>query len=72
MTLRGFSPSVPKSRKKVTCINLLDSHTVLARDGFVGTYNAEEPTPFQPSQSFNDETEFLSSRTFRGGVRISF
>ena len=32
----------------LACFNLLDSHTVLARDGCVGTYDAEASTVFEP------------------------
>jgi hypothetical protein len=40
----------------VDCFNVLNSHTVLARNGFVGTYDVAA----------------TSDRTFRVGVRISF
>jgi hypothetical protein len=57
----------------VDCFNVLNSHTVLARNGFVGYYNAEQTPAFEfiPDQ-FNAVVETLSDRTFRVGVRISF
>ena len=55
------------------CFNLLNSHTVLQRDGFVGTYDARAPLVFDTNpEQFNAVAEVLSGRTFRGGVRISF
>ncbi|HTO89427.1 MAG TPA: TonB-dependent receptor [Thermoanaerobaculia bacterium] len=55
------------------CFNAANSHTVLERDGFVGTYNAERGTPFhQNTSSFDQPSELLTSRVFRGGVRITF
>ena len=55
------------------CFNVANSHTVLQRVGFVGTYDATGDTPtFKPAISFNDPAEQLSDRTFRIGVRISF
>ena len=60
----------------VSCFNVLNSHTVLARDGFVGTYDSNQSPAFFPNTgdegSFNVAFEFLSGRTLRGGVRISF
>ena len=54
------------------CLNLLDSHTVLQREGFVGNYFTEAQT-FEPApDQFNVVGETLSSRAFRGGVRITF
>lgn len=55
------------------CFNVLDSHTVLARNGFVGTYDATGAPAFDfvPDQ-FNAVVETLSGRTLRVGVRISF
>jgi len=55
------------------CFNLLDSRTVLARDGFVGTYDAAQETPFDPNlDGFNVAYEFLGPRAFRGGLRVNF
>jgi hypothetical protein len=51
------------------CFNAANSHTVLQRDGFVGSY---DEGVFTPRGAFNNPVEFLSSRVFRGGVRISF
>jgi hypothetical protein len=55
------------------CFNVIDSHTVLQRSGFVGFYNAtgEEPS-FDQDANFNSPSELLSDRTFRAGLRISF
>lgn len=52
--------------------NLLNSHTVLARDGFVGDYNSEASQVFEENPHFNSVVEIISGRTIRGGVRISF
>jgi hypothetical protein len=54
------------------CFNVANSHTVLQRIGFVGTYNASRDTPFVQADNFNEPAERLSDRTFRAGVRISF
>ncbi len=56
----------------VACFNLVDSHTVLSRDGFVGYYDATLSPAFEPYGDFNAADASLSNRTFRGGVRISF
>jgi hypothetical protein len=57
----------------VAFFNLLDSHTVLAREGFVGWYDTEDPEVFRPNvESFNTVASQLGSRTIRGGVRIFF
>jgi hypothetical protein len=60
----------------VACFNILNSHTVLSRYGFVGTYNSRQSQAFAPNTgeggSFNAPVENLSGRTLRGGVRISF
>ena len=56
----------------LACFNLLDSHTVLARDGYVGYFNIEASPVFEPNPHFNAVAEDLSDRTIRGGVRISF
>jgi hypothetical protein len=64
------------SRVTVTPIlalfNLLDSRTVLAREGHVGLYQADVETPFLQSESFNAVADQLSGRTVRGGLRVSF
>ena len=56
------------------CFNVANSHTVLQRVGFVGTYETppEKPHRSRRRTSFNDPAEQLSNRTFRVGVRISF
>ena len=54
------------------CFNLLNSHTVLARDGWVGGFNAEDSPVFDPNPGFNSVAEALGNRTVRGGLRISF
>jgi len=60
------------------CFNVANSHTVLQRDGFVGTYDAEATPAFSPAlksngePSVNQPLEFLGSRAFRGGARIAF
>jgi hypothetical protein len=53
------------------CFNLLDSHTVLQRGGFVGSYDATRDPAFDP-RCFNEVVETLSKRVFRGGVQIEF
>jgi hypothetical protein len=57
---------------QIDCFNLLGSRTVLARSGFVGTYNATLDPALDPSGGFNEVIEELSPRTFRGGVRVTF
>ncbi len=54
------------------CFNLLDSRTVLTREGSVGSYDAAREPAFEPSCCFNGVTEELGPRAFRGGVRVSF
>ena len=54
------------------CFNLLDSHTVLGRDGYVGAYDAAAGTPWTTFNYLNDVYATLPGRTFRGGVRIAF
>ena len=54
------------------CFNLLDSRTILARDGTVGTYDAERETPFKPDKGFDDGDRVLGPRAFRGGLRVTF
>ncbi len=54
------------------CFNVANSHTVLQRDGSVGIYNADGTPVFQPNDGFNRPLQFLNSRVFRGGVRITF
>ena len=60
----------------VACFNVLNSRTVLARDGFVGTYDPSQSPAFFPNTgkdgTFNQPIDTLSGRTVRGGVRISF
>ena len=53
------------------CFNVLDSHTVLHRDGYVGFYDAETKA-LDYNGGFNAVFGPLSGRTFRGGVRLSF
>lgn len=52
--------------------NVLDDHTILARDGRVGTYDSSIPTAFIPNDRFNAVAEQLGPRAFRAGVWISF
>jgi len=54
------------------CFNLLDSHTVLQREGFVGTYDATLEPAFDKNPGFNAVSSTLSGRVYRGGVRIDF
>ncbi len=55
------------------CFNVTNSHTVLQRIGFVGTYDATGDAPsFEEVDNFNEPAERLSDRTFRAGMRISF
>lgn len=57
----------------IAFFNLLDSHTVLGRDGNLGDYDASNTEePFQKNPSFNQVSDNLGPRTIRGGVRISF
>ena len=56
----------------IDCFNAVDSHTVLSRTGNTGTYNDARGTPFRPNPSYDQPSELLNSRVFRGGVRISF
>ena len=55
-----------------SCFNVLDSHTVLAREGRVGTFDAQGSPAFIPNGSFNAVAERLGGRAYRMGVRISF
>jgi hypothetical protein len=54
------------------CFNLLDSHTVLDRNGFMGVYNAQLTPVFEPEQYFNGVFEEMHPRVYRGGVRVTF
>jgi hypothetical protein len=54
------------------CFNAANSHTVLQRDNFVGSYDAAATPAFQPNGDFNNASQFLNGRVFRGGVRIAF
>lgn len=54
------------------CFNLLDSRTVLQRDGFVGWYDVAVTPAFDDNDNFHAILETLSARTFRGGLRITF
>ncbi len=58
----------------LACFNLLDSRTVLTREGLVGFYDpdADPEAPFQQWELFNDVATALSGRTIRGGARVSF
>jgi hypothetical protein len=57
----------------IACFNVLNSQTVLARNGGVGTYDPRNSPAFTPdTDQFNRVFETLSGRTIRGGVRISF
>jgi hypothetical protein len=53
----------------IAFFNLIDSRTVLARDGSTGSFDS---TGFNQYDSFNSVAEAMSGRTIRGGVRISF
>jgi hypothetical protein len=59
-------------RASLDCFNAANSHTVLLRDENVGTWNTAKSPAFSPSPGFNQATETLEGRVFRGGVRISF
>ena len=54
------------------CLNLLDSRTVLDRNGFTGVYDAQATPVFVPEGSFNFVFERMHPRVYRGGVRITF
>ena len=56
----------------IAFFNLLDSDTVLGRDGYLGSYDAAEVPAFHPADSFHDVSETLGPRTIRGGLRIAF
>jgi len=57
----------------IACFNVLNSHTVLARNGLAGTYDAGAAPAFSPNEEqFNQVVETLAGRTVRFGVRISF
>ena len=72
-TRRSFRiGSVLTVTPQFACFNLLDSHTVLSRDGAVGFYAVEGSPAFTPNEDFNAVFETLSPRVFRGGVRIEF
>jgi len=59
---------------QLSCFNVLDSHTVLARDGQVGVYYpASDSAPqFVGNDDFHFAYERMSKRVLRGGVRIEF
>jgi hypothetical protein len=59
-------------RPILDCFNVVNSQTVLERDGLVGSYDANRATPFRQNGSFDQPSELLSSRVLRGGLRISF
>ena len=55
------------------CFNVANSHTVLQRDGLVGTFDTGVFTPNTGEDgNFNKPIEFLNGRAVRGGVRVSF
>ena len=54
------------------CFNVLNSRTVLGRDGSVGYFNADNSPALEPNPAFNAVVDTLGTRTIRGGVRISF
>ncbi len=54
------------------CFNLLDSRTVLEREGIVGFYNAAFTPNFDPNEDFNVVYEQIRPRVYRGGVRLTF
>ena len=57
---------------QLACFNLLDSRTVLQRDGFLGSYDATATPTLDQSPSFNAVAATLSSRAYRAGIRIEF
>ena len=54
------------------CFNVANSHTILARDGNVGTYDVTMTPVLKPNPNFNAPGELLSDRLFRFGVRVTF
>jgi hypothetical protein len=54
------------------CFNVANSQTVLVRVGRAGQYNAAQAIPFSQYPNFDNPAELLTSRVFRGGVRITF
>jgi hypothetical protein len=66
-----FGPRVTVT-PTIAFFNLLDSHTVLTRDGRVGLFDARDSPAFAPNEAFNSVVSELGSRTIRGGVRIFF
>jgi hypothetical protein len=52
--------------------NVLDSRTVLARSGSVGSYDATRDPAFESCCGFNEVLGELGKRVFRAGVRITF
>ena len=57
---------------QLACFNVLNSRTVLKREGQVGTYDASATPAFRKLPAFNDVSSTLSARVFRGGVRVEF
>jgi Carboxypeptidase regulatory-like domain len=56
----------------IDCFNAANSHTVLTRDGNVGTYDVTMVPVLTPNPKFNAPGELLSDRLFRFGVRVTF
>jgi hypothetical protein len=54
------------------CFNLLDSRTVLERNGFMGVYDTGLTPIFEPDGFFNGVFEYMHPRVYRGGVRVTF
>ncbi len=54
------------------CFNLLDSHTVLDRNGFMGVYDTSLTPIFVTEPFFNGVFEQMHPRVYRGGVRILY
>jgi hypothetical protein len=54
------------------CFNVLDSHTVLDRNGRMGRYDTLLTPTFDPDPYFNGMFEEMRPRVFRGGLRVTF
>ncbi len=54
------------------CFNLLDSRTVLDRNGRMGGYDVRSDAELRARRFFNLVFEEMHPRVYRGGVRITF
>lgn len=54
------------------CFNVANSHTVLQRDGFVGTFDPAATTTLDENGNFNNAVKSMPGRAVRGGMRITF